>query len=64
MCQALSWLDNSDLSKNSKILHVVCAASIMVEEVANRGCEVFGMDYSYNMITRSNTSVVLIGYSI
>lgn len=54
MWQALSWLDNSNLSKNSKILDVGCGAGVMAKEVANRGYEVFGMDYSYNMIKKAN----------
>jgi len=53
MCQALSWLDNSNLLPNSRILDVGCGAGVMTREVANRGYEVFGMDYSHNMIRRA-----------
>ena len=53
MNQALSWLDNSNLSKNSKILDVGCGAGMMAKEVGNRGYEILGMDYSYNMIKRA-----------
>ena len=53
MAQALSWLDNSNLPKNSKILDVGCGAGVMAKEVANRGYEIFGMDYSYNMIKKA-----------
>jgi len=53
MYQTLSWLDNSNLLKNSKILDVGCGAGVMAREVANRGYEVFGMDYSYNMLSKA-----------
>lgn len=53
MCQALSWLDNTNLSKNSKILDVGCGAGMMAKEIANRKYEILGMDYSYNMIKRA-----------
>lgn len=53
MFQALSWLDNSNLSKNSKILDVGCGAGMMVKEIANKGYEILGMDYSYNMIRKA-----------
>lgn len=53
MYQALSWLDNTNLSKNSKILDVGCGAGMMAKEVANRGYEIWGMDYSYNMVKKA-----------
>jgi len=53
MAQALSWLDNSKLPKNSKILDVGCGAGVMAKEVANRGYEILGMDYSYNMLKKA-----------
>ncbi|MCJ7646135.1 methyltransferase domain-containing protein [bacterium] len=53
MAQALSWLDNLNLRKNSKILDVGCGAGVMAKKVANRGYEIFGMDYSYNMIKKA-----------
>jgi len=53
MAQALSWLDNLNLRKNSKILDVGCGAGLMVKEVTNRGYEVWGMDYSFNMIKKA-----------
>lgn len=53
MYQALSWLDNSNLSKNSKILDVGCGAGMTAKEVANRGYEILGMDYSHNMVKKA-----------
>jgi len=53
MCQALSWLDNSNLSENSKILDVGCGAGMMAKEVANKRYEILGMDYSYNMVKKA-----------
>ncbi|MDH5661759.1 MAG: class I SAM-dependent methyltransferase [Elusimicrobiota bacterium] len=53
MAQALTWLDNSNLPKSSKILDVGCGAGVMAKEVANRGYEIFGMDYSYNMLKKA-----------
>ncbi len=55
MAQALSWLDNTNLPQNSKILDVGCGAGVMAKEAANRGYEIFGMDYSYNMIKKAKT---------
>lgn len=55
MYQALSWLGNSNLSKNSKILDVGSGAGMTAKEVANKGYEIFGMDYSYNMIRKAKT---------
>ncbi|MBA7511778.1 Ubiquinone biosynthesis O-methyltransferase, mitochondrial [subsurface metagenome] len=55
MYQALSWLGNSNLSENSKILDVGCGAGMIAKEVANRGYEIWGMDYSYNMIRKAKT---------
>jgi len=55
MYWALSWLDISNLSKGAKILDVGCGAGRMAKEVASRGYEVFGMDYSYNMVKKANT---------
>ncbi|MFB0527476.1 MAG: class I SAM-dependent methyltransferase [bacterium] len=56
MGQALSWLDNTNLSKSSKILDVGCGAGMMAKEVANIGYEIFGMDYSYNMAKKAKAS--------
>jgi len=53
MYQALSWLDNTNLSKNSKILDVGCGAGMMAKEIANKGYEILGMDYSYNMVRKA-----------
>jgi len=53
MGQALSWIDNSNLSENSKILDVGCGAGMTAKEVANRGYEIWGMDYSHNMIRKA-----------
>jgi len=55
MYQALSWLGNSNLSKNSKILDVGSGAGMTAKEVANKGYDIFGMDYSYNMIRKAKT---------
>jgi len=53
MYLALSWLDDLNLQKNAKILDIGCGAGVMVREIANRGYEVFGMDYSYDMIKKA-----------
>jgi len=53
MAQALSWLDNLNPPKNSKILDIGCGPGVMAKEVANRGYEIFGMDYSHNMIEKA-----------
>ena len=53
MAQALSWLDNLNLPKNSKILDVGCGAGMMAKEIANRGYEIAGIDYSYNMVKKA-----------
>ena len=53
MYQALSWLDNTNLSKNSRILDVGCGAGMMAKEIANKGYEISGIDYSYNMIRKA-----------
>jgi ubiquinone biosynthesis O-methyltransferase len=53
MHQALSWLDNTNLYKNSKILDVGCGAGMMAKEIANRGYEISGIDYSYNMVKKA-----------
>jgi len=55
MSLALSWLDDLNLQKNAKILDIGCGAGVMVREIANRGYEVFGMDYSYNMVKKAVT---------
>jgi len=54
--KALWWLDNSDLPKNSKILDVGCGAGKMTKEVGDRGYEVYGMDFSYNMIRKADVT--------
>ena len=56
MNQALSWLDNTNLSKNSRILDVGCGAGITVKEVANKGYEILRMDYSYNMVKKAKAT--------
>jgi ubiquinone/menaquinone biosynthesis C-methylase UbiE len=56
MRQALSCLDSSNLVKNSKILDVGCGAGKLVKEVADRGYEVLGMDFSYNMIRKADAT--------
>ncbi len=56
MARALSWLDNSKLPKNSKILDVGCGAGVLAREVANRGYQIFGMDYSYNMLRKAKAN--------
>jgi len=54
MNQALSWLDDSNLSKNSMILDAGCGAGKVTRETAEREHNVFGMDYSYGMIKKAN----------
>jgi len=53
MYQALSWLGNLNLSKDSRVLDVGCGPGVMVKEIAGKGHRVFGMDYSYNMIQKA-----------
>jgi ubiquinone biosynthesis O-methyltransferase len=55
MSQALSWLDASDLSRDSMTLDAGCGAGIVAREVAKRGHQVVGMDYSYDMIEKANS---------
>lgn len=54
--QALSWLDGSNLSKNSMILDVGCGTGVVTREAARRGYKVFGMDYSYSMVQKCNSA--------
>ncbi|MFB0526482.1 MAG: methyltransferase domain-containing protein, partial [bacterium] len=53
MARALSWLDNLNLPKNSKILDVGCGVGVMAKEIADRGYEIAGIDYSYNMVKKA-----------
>ncbi len=55
MNQALSWLDAADLSQNSTILDAGCGAGIVTREVAERGYQVIGMDYSCGMIEKADS---------
>jgi len=50
MYQVLSWLDNLDLYKDSKILDAGCGAGRIAKEIANRRYDVIAMDYSHNMV--------------
>jgi ubiquinone/menaquinone biosynthesis C-methylase UbiE len=54
MRTALSWLDGSNLPKNSKILDVGCGAGKLSKEIVDRGYEVLAMDFSYNMIRKAD----------
>jgi len=56
MREALSWLDGSNLPKNSKILDVGCGAGKLSREVVDRGYEVLAMDFSYNMIRKADAT--------
>jgi ubiquinone/menaquinone biosynthesis C-methylase UbiE len=51
--QALSWLEECSSSGNSIILDAGCGAGHAVYEIAEKGFNVIGMDYSYSMIRRT-----------
>lgn len=55
MSQALSWLDASDLSRDSMTLDAGCGAGIVARAVAKRGHQLVGMDYSYDMIEKAKS---------
>lgn len=54
MGTVLSWLEGLQLSENSRILDVGCGAGRFAYEVAKRGYNVFGMDYSHGMIVKAS----------
>ncbi len=53
---ALSWLVDSGLPRNSKILEVGCGAGKFVYEADRMGYEVLGVDYSHEMIAKANNT--------
>lgn len=55
MNQAMSWLDASNLSRNSMTLDAGCGAGVITREIAKRGHKVIGTDYSYGMIEKANS---------
>ena len=55
MNQTLSWLDASSLSRDSMTLDAGCGAGIVTREVAKRGHQVVGIDYSYDMIEKAHS---------
>lgn len=55
MNQTLSWLDASSLSRGLMTLDAGCGAGIVTREVAKRGHQVVGIDYSYDMIEKAHS---------
>jgi ubiquinone/menaquinone biosynthesis C-methylase UbiE len=53
MNQALSWLENSNLSEDSIILDGGCGAGIFAREAVKRGYQVVGMDFSRGMVEKA-----------
>jgi SAM-dependent methyltransferase len=52
----LTWLEGLSLSENSIILEAGCGAGRFAREAAKRGYNVFGMDYSYGMISKASSN--------
>ena len=55
MNQTLSWLEASNLSRNSMILDAGCGAGIVTRGLAKRGHIVIGTDYSYDMLEKATS---------
>lgn len=53
MNKALSWLEHLELSKNSRILEVGVGTGRLTNEVARRGYNILGLDYSYGMLSKA-----------
>ncbi len=53
MEKALAWLDELKLPEHSRILDVGSGTGRLVTEAARRGYDVFGLDYSYEMLIKA-----------
>jgi ubiquinone/menaquinone biosynthesis C-methylase UbiE len=53
MHKALFWLEQLKLSKNSRILEVGVGTGRLTKEVALRGYNILGVDYSYGMLEKA-----------
>ena len=54
MNQALSWLDNADISGNSIILDAGCGTGVVTQGLAQRGYRVLGLDSSDAMLCKAD----------
>ncbi|OGO11677.1 MAG: hypothetical protein A2Y53_05180 [Chloroflexi bacterium RBG_16_47_49] len=55
MYKTLIWLDEMAFSDNMSILDAGCGAGRQAREAAKRGYNVFGLDYSYEMLVKANS---------
>ena len=62
MNYAMSWIDSLGLQAGSKILDAGCGAGRPAYEVVKRGYDVFGMDYSFEMLKKANSILNRDGY--
>src|SRR5271157_208972 len=52
---AISWLDTLNLGKDAKILEAGCGSGRLSNYVAKEGYNVFGMDFSFGMLSKANS---------
>jgi ubiquinone/menaquinone biosynthesis C-methylase UbiE len=54
---SLAWSDALGLEKDSRVLDAGCGAGLLSREMSSRGYDVFGVDYSFEMLQKAASVV-------